>query len=77
MEVFAFNCFVCGEEFVDNSKKATLNISNFRICSSCLNSCDPKDNYKQARILIENYISFSNSNIFSKVIKHIDNTKKK
>jgi hypothetical protein len=57
------NCIVCAEEFDASELQVTvtssINTSKFKICQSCLNVCDPADDYRQARDIVNSYLKFS------------------
>ena len=63
MTTVSCNCIVCAKEFNTNELqgKATslINFSAFKICQACLNACDPEDDYRQAREIVNSYLKFS------------------
>lgn len=57
------NCIVCAGEFGDEELQSMalskINATRFKICQSCLDMSDPADDYKQARDIVNSYLSFS------------------
>lgn len=57
------NCIVCAQEFdatdLQSVSLSKLNITRFKICQSCLDQCDPEDDYRQAREIIGGYLKFA------------------
>lgn len=57
------NCIVCAQEFnPDELQSVTLskiNVTRFKICQSCINQCDPEDDYRQAREIVNGYLKFA------------------
>jgi hypothetical protein len=58
----SYNCVICAEEFVpeysDNTILSKINITNFKICESCVNKCDPSEDYRQAKEIINSYLKY-------------------
>ena len=79
MTTISCNCIVCAQEFNSdelNSKVSSLvNFSAFKICQACLDACDPDDDYRQARNIVNSYLSFSEAkhlfNEASSILKEI------
>ncbi len=59
------NCVICANEFnpneLSNLTLSKINVTRFKICASCLNNCDPANDYKVARDIINSYISFASA----------------
>lgn len=57
------NCIVCAQEFDSSELQSValskINVTCFKICQSCLDMCDPKDDYLQAREIVNNYLKFA------------------
>lgn len=57
------NCIVCAQEF--NSEElhsvalSKINVTRFKICQACLDQCDPAEDYRQAREIINSYLWFA------------------
>jgi uncharacterized protein YpuA (DUF1002 family) len=66
------NCIVCADEFnpdeLQNVVLSKINFTNFKICQNCLEMSDPADDYKQAKDIINQYLSTAEAkNCFSEV----------
>lgn len=63
MTTVSSNCIVCATEFdaseLQGVVTSSINTSNFKICQSCLDACDPADDYRQARDIVNSYLKFS------------------
>lgn len=63
MTTVSSNCIVCAEEFdaseLQGVVTSSINSSNFKICQSCLDACDPADDYRQAREIVNSYLKFA------------------
>jgi len=61
--VSACNCIVCACEFNANELEgialSKINATRFKICQSCLDQCDPAEDYRQAREIISSYLWFA------------------
>lgn len=59
----ACNCCVCGNEFGTNELQSIalskINVTRFKFCQSCLDQCDPAEDYRQAREIIGSYLWFA------------------
>lgn len=68
------NCIICAEEFnpneLSNSKLLDINITNFKICSACLESSDPDNDYNEARSIVDSYLKFAEKK--NKISERID-----
>lgn len=57
------NCIVCAQEFdsteVQGKASSLINSTSFKICEACLDACDPADDYRQARDIVNSYLKFS------------------
>jgi hypothetical protein len=81
MTTVGCNCIVCAEEFnpeeLQNVTLSKINVTRFKICQACLNKCDPSDDYRQARDIVNSYLQYSQAkNLFSEAIDLIDSIKK-
>jgi hypothetical protein len=67
------NCIVCAKEFnsseAEDNSLLSINTTLFKICSNCLESSDPEDDYAQARELVDNYLKFVESYKLFKEVK--------
>ncbi|OGD53612.1 hypothetical protein A3K80_06720 [Candidatus Bathyarchaeota archaeon RBG_13_38_9] len=63
MTTVSSNCIVCAAEFdaseLQDVVASSINSSNFKICQTCLDACDPADDYRQARDIVNSYLKFS------------------
>ena len=74
------NCIVCASEFVPdemNSVAASkINITRFKICQSCLDMCDPEDDYRDAQKIVNAYLNVTSVKYcYSEVKEIIDSVK--
>ncbi len=50
------NCIICAEEFEESELKtvalSTVNVTRFKICSSCLNKSNPEFDYQEVRKVV-------------------------
>lgn len=62
-QVTSCNCCVCAKEFDTNELQSValskINVTRFKICQSCLDQCDPAEDYRQAREIISSYLWFA------------------
>jgi hypothetical protein len=56
----SFNCIICANEFED-PKIGSVNSTKFKICNSCLDLCDPAEDYKMAKQIVDSYLNASYS----------------
>ncbi len=53
------NCIICAEEFplseLHGIALSTINITRFKICSSCLKKTDPMDDYREVKNIINSF----------------------
>jgi len=61
----ACNCVICSREFdcdeLQSIAMSKINVTRFKICQSCLDCCDPEEDYKEARAIIASYLWFIES----------------
>jgi hypothetical protein len=81
MSQVSCNCIVCAEEFnaaeLQSVALSKINVTRFKICQGCLNQCDPSDDYKQAREIVNSYLKFSQAkHLFNEVQNILDSRKK-
>ena len=57
------NCIVCAKEFDPDELQSValskINVTRFKICQSCLEQCDPAEDYREAREIISSYLWFA------------------
>lgn len=57
------NCIVCAGEFdpeeLQSVALSKLNVTRFKICQACLDQCDPAEDYREARDVINSYLWFA------------------
>jgi hypothetical protein len=62
-KVDACNCIVCAREFNTDELQSValskINATRFKICQSCLDKCDPAEDYREARDIINSYLWFA------------------
>ena len=75
------NCIVCAKEF--NPSELTclalskINVTRFKICEDCFNICDPEDDYKQVKNIVNSYLELSNAkHLFKEAREIIESIKK-
>lgn len=76
------NCIVCACEFDPNEAQsvalAKINATRFKVCQSCLDHCDPAEDYREAREIVNSYLWFAEASRFFKEASDIlDNVKSK
>lgn len=73
------NCIVCANEFEPDQMESValskINITAFKICNNCIDQCDPADNYRQARDIVNSYLKFSETKNFSDVLSILNELK--
>ena len=57
------NCTICAREFnldeLQSLALSSVNDTRFKICQSCLDQCDPAEDYQQVREIISSYLWFA------------------
>ncbi len=76
------NCIVCAKEFNPDELQSValskINVTRFKICESCLNMCDPAEDYREAREIISSYLWFAEAKgLFKEASDILDNVSKK
>lgn len=76
------NCIVCAKEFDPSELQSValskINVTRFKICQSCLEQCDPAEDYRQAREIISSYLWFSEARgLFKEASDILDDVSKK
>lgn len=75
------NCIVCAEEFdaekLQSVALSKINVTRFKICQGCLNQCDPSDDYRQAREIVNSYLKYSQARHFFAEVQDILDSRKK
>ena len=78
------NCIVCAKEFDSEELQSValskINVTSFKICESCLDQCDPAEDYREVRDIINSYLRFSEARgLFKEASSILDdvNSKKK
>lgn len=63
MSQVSCNCIVCAGEFSETELQSValskINTTRFKICQACLDKSDPTDDYKEARDIVNSYLTFS------------------
>jgi hypothetical protein len=61
MTIESDNCIVCAEEFSTDELKSValsaVNVTKFKICTTCLNQTNPQDDYREVRNIVNSYFS--------------------
>lgn len=75
------NCIVCAKEFdsteVQGVALSSINSTRFKICEGCLDACDPADDYRQAREIVNSYLNFSQAKqLFNEASEILEELKK-
>lgn len=74
------NCIVCAQEFdaeeLHSVALSKINVTNFKICQSCLDQCDPEDDYRQAREIVNTYLKFAEARLFTEASDILDDYNK-
>ena len=83
-QVSSCNCIVCAQEFDSEELQSValskINVTRFKICQSCLDACDPAEDYREAREIISSYLWFAEARgLFKEASDILDdvNSKKK
>lgn len=65
------NCFVCGNEYVEEELHAvaisSINVTRYKICNSCVGLSNPDNDYEEVRHIVDTYLKFSDSKDNKKV----------
>lgn len=61
----SYNCIICAEEFLleelHNVKLSEINVTNFKICESCLELSDPDNDYQEVKTIVSGYNKLSDA----------------
>lgn len=76
------NCIVCAKEFDSEELQSValskINVTRFKICQSCLDHCDPAEDYREVRQIISSYLWFAETKgLFKEASDILDDVKKK
>jgi hypothetical protein len=83
MAIVSHNCIVCASEFETNDEMETsaslrVNYTRFKVCQACLDQCDPADDYRVARDIVNSYLRFAETkSLFKEAQALIDSIAKK
>jgi polyferredoxin len=66
------NCFICAKEFNEDDLRSVvlskINITHFKVCQACFDSCDPSEDYSEVRNIVNSYLKFAEiKNLFIEV----------
>ena len=80
-QVASCNCIVCAQEFDPNDLQSIalskINVTRFKICQACLDQCEPADDYRQARDIVDSYLKFAEArNLFTEAADILESFKK-
>jgi len=78
--VSACNCIVCAKEFNSDDLQSValskINVTRFKVCQSCLDQCDPTEDYRAAREIISSYLWFAEArSLFKEASAILDDVK--
>lgn len=60
MNQVSYNCIICSNEFnIIEAYASTINTKDFKVCENCLAKCDPYNDYKEVRDIINSYVKFA------------------
>lgn len=81
-QVKACNCIVCAKEFNSDELQSValskINVTRFKICQSCLDQCDPAEDYRAAREIISSYLWFAEAkDLYKEAADILEDVKKK
>lgn len=81
-QVTSCNCIVCAQEFdleeLQSVALSKINVTRFKICQSCLDHCDPAEDYREAREIISSYLWFAEAKgLFKEASSIIDDVTSK
>jgi hypothetical protein len=69
------NCIVCAQEFAINELKSLassiVNNPHFKICESCLDLSDPKNDFEEAKKIVEAFSDFNYTKSLFKEVKSL------
>lgn len=76
----ASNCVICAKEFNTNELQSValskINVTRFKICRTCLDQCDPAQDYREAREIIGSYLWFAEAkNMYKEASSILDDVK--
>lgn len=82
MSIESCNCIVCASEFnsdeLESVALSKINVTRFKICQGCLNMCDPADDYRIAKDIINSYLKYAEAKtLFAEVSDIINKFKTK
>lgn len=74
------NCIVCAKEFNPDELQSValskINVTRFKICQSCLDQCDPAEDYRSVREIISSYLWFAEArNLYKKASEILEDVK--
>jgi hypothetical protein len=75
------NCIVCAQEFdalkLQSVALSKINVTRFKVCQSCLDQCDPAEDYRQVREIVSSYLWFAEAkDLFKESSSILNNLKK-
>jgi hypothetical protein len=76
------NCIVCAQEFnpgeLQSIALSKINTTRFKICQACLDLCEPEDDYRQARDIVDGYLKFAEArSLFAEASDILNSVKNK
>jgi hypothetical protein len=75
------NCIICAQEFnveeLHSVALSKINVTNFKVCEACFNICDPAEDYRQVRDIVNSYLKFAEARSFFGEAKDILDSIKK
>jgi hypothetical protein len=81
-QVTSCNCIVCAQEFdfeeLQSVALSKINVTRFKICQTCLDHCDPAQDYREAREIISSYLWFAEARgLFKEASEILDDVNSK
>lgn len=77
----SYNCIVCAKEFEVEEKQSIassrINSTHFKVCQQCIDQCDPAEDYREARQIVESYLKFAEARQLFEEAKEILDSRKK
>jgi len=74
------NCIVCASEFdpkeLHSLASERINITNYKVCQSCIDKSDPAEDYREVRDIIISYTKISQAKSLYGEVKSILNSRK-
>lgn len=77
----SYNCIVCANEYVEeefqSEASSKINSTRFKVCQACIEQCDPAEDYRQVRQIVDSYLKFAEARQFFEEAQDILDSRKK